>query len=168
MVKQVVILDDVATSKLAREIARDIRPLKEILRQFNLTEDSFEKVIEGKFFQVRLAEETHLWNASDPLTIRGRVEVKTATMIEDMLLEAYTLFHDRNQPMAAKIELLKWAARIAGMGENANGGVRGSNSDSQVKITINIAGHNLEFDKERKLPERVIDGTVVDLTPEKV
>jgi hypothetical protein len=155
-------LDDAATSRLARELARDIKPLKEILQQFHLSEDQFDKVVESSFFQIRLAEETQLWNASDPLTIRGRIETKAATMVEDMLLEAYTLFHDRNQPMAAKVEMLKWAARVAGLGDAA--GVRGSNSDNQVKITINIAGKELAFDKE-KLPERVIDADVVQLTP---
>ena len=42
--------------------------------------------------------------------------------------------------MAAKVEALKWAARMAGMGEAGNS--KGVNGDGQVKITINIAGHD--------------------------
>jgi hypothetical protein len=154
------VLSDPEISRLAREIARDIKELDVILPQFNLTAEQFDKIAESKFFQVRLAEEIQLWTATDPMSIRGRVEVKAATMVEDMLLEAYALFHDRDQPMAAKVEMLKWACRVAGMGEAKP---QGSN-DGGVKITINVAGKAIEFDKE-KLHPRVIDGTVVDLTP---
>lgn len=161
--KPLVLLDDAGVSRLAREVARDIFPIKDILQRFQLSEAQFETVTDSKFFQVRLAEEVQLWNASDPLTIRGRVETKAATLVEDCLLEVYTLVHDRNQPMAAKVEALKWAARIAGMGEAGN--AKGMNGEGQVKITINIGGKSLEFDKE-KLPRDVTKSTdVVDLTP---
>lgn len=81
--------------------------------------------------------------------------------MEDCLLEAYTLIHDRSQPLAAKVEMLKWAARMAGLGENKSAG----NAEGGVKITINVGGKALEFDKEKAvLPGRVTD--VVELTPE--
>jgi hypothetical protein len=164
--KPLVTLDDAGVSRLAREVARDIKSIKEILTQFQLDESQFEQITDSKFFQVRLAEEVQLWTASDPLSIAKRIETKAATLVEDCLLEVYGLIHDRNQPMAAKVEALKWAARMAGMGEAA--GVRGGNSDGQVKITINIAGKNLEFDKE-KLPRDVTKASdVVDLTPSTV
>ena len=158
--KPSVLMDDAATSRLAREMARDIFPLKDILTRFQLTEEQFESVADSKFFQVRLAEEVQLWTASDPLSIAKRIETKAATLVEDCLLEVYALIHDRNQPMAAKVEALKWAARMAGMGEAA--GAKG-NSDGQVRITINVGSTKLEFDKEKSLPGRVTD--VVDLTP---
>lgn len=157
-------LSDADISRLTRELARDIKPLKELMAEHGLDLESFERLTETKFFQTRLTEETLLWNASDPLTIAKRIETKAATMVEDCLLEVYGLIHDKNQPMQAKVEALKWAARMAGLGEAAR---QGSNADGQVKITINIAGRSLEFEKE-KLPGNVIDGTVVDLTPEKV
>jgi len=161
MARTPITLPDAAISRLAREIARDILPLEAILKTYNLTAEGYDQIVDSKFFQVRLAEEIQLWNASDPLSIAKRIETKAATMVEDCLLEVYALIHDRDQPMAAKVEALKWAARMAGMGEAA----RQTGSDGGVKITINVGGQALEFDKEKKLPERVIDGTVVDLTP---
>lgn len=161
MVRSLVNLPDAAVSRLAREIARDILPLEDILKTYNLTAEDYDQIVDTKFFQVRLGEEIQLWNASDPLSIAKRIETKAATMVEDCLLEVYALIHDRDQPMTAKVEALKWAARMAGMGEAA----RQTGSDGGVKITINVGGNSLEFDKEKKLPERVIDGTVVDLTP---
>lgn len=153
------VLSDPEISRLAREMARDIKELDVILKQFNLTADQFDKIAESKFFQVRLAEEIQLWTASDPLSIAKRIETKAATLVEDCLLEVYALIHDRDQPMNAKVEALKWAARMAGMGEAKTTGSDGGG----VKITINVAGRALEFDKEKALPSGVTD--VVDLTP---
>jgi hypothetical protein len=155
-------LSDPEISRLAREIARDIKPLAEILEVFRLDAADFDKVSETKFFQVRLAEEIQLWNASDPVAINKRIETKTATMVEDCLLEVFRLIHDPEQPMQAKIEALKWAARMAGLGEAKTGSAEGGG----VKITINVGSQTIAFDKEPKLPSRVIDGSVVDLTPE--
>lgn len=154
-------LTDPEISRLAREMARDIKELPEILAQFKLDADQFDVVANNGFFQQRLNEEIQLWNASDPLSINKRIEVKASTMIEDLLLEAYALICDRAQPMQAKVEMLKWIARLAGLGENRPAG----DGSGGVKITINLGQQALQFDKEKKLPERVIDGTVVDLTP---
>ena len=153
-------LSDPEISRLARELARDIKPLAEILKQFALDADQFDSVMANSFFQQRLAEETQLWNASDPLSVAKRIETKAATLVEDCLLEVYALIHDPQQPMNAKVEALKWAARMAGMGENA----AKADASGGVKITINVGNRALEFDKE-KLPSRVIDADVVDLTP---
>ena len=154
-------LKDPEISRLAREIARDIVPLDEILKRFGLMADDFDVVANNNFFQQRLAEEIQLWNASDALSASKRIETKAATLVEDCLLEAYTLIHDRSQPLAAKVEMLKWAARMAGLGENKSAG----NAEGGVKITINVGGKALEFDKEKAvLPGRVTD--VVELTPE--
>jgi len=156
-------LTDPAISKLAREIARNMRPLPDILSSFRLNAESFDRITEMGFFQQRLAEETLLWTASDANTIANRIKTKSATIVEDCLLEVYNLIHDKNQPMQAKVEALKWAARIAGLGENAQQSGDGS---GQIKITINIGNKQLDFEKEQ-LPPRVIDADVVDLTPEK-
>jgi len=156
-------LNDVLISRLAREIARDMRPLNQILESYRLDAEGFDQVADDRFFQTRLAEETALWNAPDALSISQRIKTKAATIVEDCLLEALVLIHDKNQPMSAKVEMLKWAARMAGLGENAH--VQGSAEDRQVKITINIGDKRLEFDKQKpELPGRVTD--VVDLTPE--
>jgi hypothetical protein len=163
MARNLITLPDAAISRLAREIARDILPLDEILKTYRLTAEDYDQVVDSKFFQVRLAEEIQLWNASDPLSIAKRIETKAATLVEDCLLEAYALVHDREQPMAAKVEMLKWAARMAGMGET---GRQGASDGGGVKITINVGTSKLEFDKENTvLPRAVTD--VIDLTPDK-
>jgi len=162
MAKLPALLDDAGISRLAREVARDIKELPDILATFKLTDEQFDRIVDSKFFQTRLNEEVQLWNASDAPAINKRIETKAATMVEDCLLEVYALVHDREQPLAAKVEALKWAARMAGLGEAKTGASDGGG----VKITINVGGQELKFDKEKvNLPPRVTD--VVDLTPDK-
>src|SRR5262245_33393901 len=106
-------LDDATISRIARECARDIYPPKEIRERYKLTPDEFDRVVESQFFKVRLAEEVDLWNASDAKSIATRIGVKSATMVEECLVEVYSLIHDKTQPMAPKIAALQWASRLA-------------------------------------------------------
>jgi hypothetical protein len=157
-------LNDALISKLAREVARQIIPIPNLLTTFKLSQSQFDQLIDTPMFHQRLIEEQAIWNASDAMSIASRIKSKASTMIEELLLDAYTLVQDPEQPMSAKVEMLKWASRLAGLTDNPNIKGGGAAEDSRVKITINIGGNKLEFDKE-KLPERVISGDVVDLTP---
>ena len=161
------VLGDVLISRLAREVARNLVPIERIQENYKITQAQFEDILLTPFFQTRLAEELELWNASDSSSITKRIGAKAATMIEESLTEVYALIHDRLQPMPAKIEALKWASRMAGIGEGS-ANVKGSPDDKGVKITINIGDRTIAFDKERVLPSTVIEGESVELTPDVV
>ena len=92
---------------MAREIARDIYPPREIRVRYKLTEEEFDRITTSTFFQTRLKEELDLWNASDAKSIAVRIGTKAATMIEECLIEVYALVHDKSQPMAAKVSALQ-------------------------------------------------------------
>jgi hypothetical protein len=136
------VLHDAMISRLAREVARQITPIPNIIKTFGLDQETFDKLVDTTIFQTRLTEEAAIWNATDALSISKRISAKAATLIE----------------------MLKWASRLAGLTDNPNIKGGGPGEDARVKITINIGGNKLEFDKE-KLPERVIQGDVVNLTP---
>lgn len=156
---------DTTISRLAREVAREIRPIAEIRESFQLSTEGWDEIIQTEAFKQRLTEELAIWNASDPKSIAERIGSKAATMVEECLAEVYALIHDRTQPMAAKIEALKWASRISGIENNSS--VRpGEGDDPRVRITINIGTDKIQFDKERALPPKVIEGDLVELTPE--
>jgi hypothetical protein len=158
-------LDDVMISRVAREIARDIYPPKEVRLRYKLTEDEFDKVTMSSFFQIRLKEELDLWNASDPKSIAMRIGTKAATMVEECLVEVYALVHDRTQPMAPKIAALQWASRLAGIGENPS--VRGGVGESdRVRFNIIINNQKVSFDQSVEQPT-VIEGAarLVDKDP---
>ena len=149
-------LDDASISRVAREIARDIYPPKEIRAKYHLSELEFDRILASNFFQIRLKEELDLWQASDPKSIATRIGVKAATMVEECLVEVYALIHDRAQPMAPKIAALQWASRLAGMGENPS--VRGDTGSDRIRFNIVINNQRISFDESAEQPP-IIDGT---------
>lgn len=149
-------LNDVVVSQLAREIARDLMPTGTVLRKFNLDLETYETILDLPFFQRRLEEELAIWNGSDSSSIRTRIAAKAATVIEESLMEAFDLIHDKSQPLSGKVEMLKFAARLAMMGEHV--GDPGA-ADSKVVINISYGGEKLSFEKEKDRPP------VIDVTP---
>jgi hypothetical protein len=158
-------LDDAVISRVAREIARDIYPPTEIRQKYKLDEQQFDRILTSAFFQIRLKEELDLWNASDPKSIATRIGVKSATMVEECLLEVYALIHDKTQPMAPKIAALQWASRLAGVGENPS--VRGAEVGPGDRIRFNIVINNqrVSFDQSAEGPP-IIEGAVNLNSPE--
>jgi len=156
-------INDVLISRLARDLARNLFPQKQIRESYKLSVDDLEKIMDTPYFQTRFAEELELWSAADAKSVLTRISAKSATLIEDSLIEAYKLVHDRTQPLAAKVELLKWAARMAGAGENPN--VKQDDSE-RVRFNIFIDNKKVVFEKE-PLPPTVIEGsaTLVDKDP---
>jgi hypothetical protein len=150
-------------SRLAREIARDLIPIEEICERYKLSEDEYQRLIKHPMFARRFQEELDIWNASTPHAIGGRISAKTATMIEESLPEIYALIHDRNVPMAPKIEALKWASRVAGVGEREN---TQQTLGERVRFNIFIGDQKVSFDKEIT-DAKTIEGsaTLVDKAP---
>lgn len=136
--------DDVLISQLAREVARDLMPTDAVLKRFRLDSQTYERVLDLPFFQHRLEEELAIWNGSDSNSIRARIAAKAATVIEESLMEVFDLVHDKSQPLSGKVEALKFAARLASMGE-------GSGVDTSEKVIINITfgQDKLHFETQR-------------------
>jgi len=149
---------ELLASRLAREVARDLIPLDMILERYKLDEEDYQRILRSPIFAQRFQEELEIWNASNPQAIATRIGAKAATMIEESLEEVYALIHDKNQPMPAKIEALKWASRMAGIGEREAMGavVPGSN----VRFNIFIGDKKVSFEKD--IPnEKTIEGSAV-------
>jgi len=148
---------ELMVSRLAREIARDLVPIADICTRYKIDEDQYQRMIKHPMFAQRFQEELDIWNASTPRAITERIGAKAATMIEESLVEVYTLIHDRNVPMAAKVEALKWASRVAGIGEkDANQGQPGD----RVRFNIYIGEKKVSFDKD-VTPTKTIEGSAV-------
>jgi hypothetical protein len=154
-VTSAVTLNDVIVSQLAREIARDIVPFDAVLKKFRLDTATYERIFDLPFFQRRLEEELAVWNGSDSGSIRTRIAAKAATVIEESLMEVFDLVHDKSQPLSGKVEALKFAARLASMGD----GAAPSDGDNRVIINIRFGSESITFEKQRaEMP-------VLDVTP---
>jgi len=147
--------NEVVISQLAREVARDIIPRDAVLKKFQLSTGTYEKILDLPFFQRRLEEELAIWNGSDSGSIRARIAAKAATLIEESLLEVFDLVHDKNQPLSGKVEALKFAARLASM----EGGAVPADGDGKVVINISFGNEKVQFIKEREAP--VIDAVPI-------
>jgi hypothetical protein len=152
-------ITDTIISRLAREIARNLYPPAAVREQFKLSVEEFDDATNSAFFQTRLAEEISLWN--DPQNARVRISAKAATLIEESMPEIYALIHDRTQPMSAKVQALQAAARWAGIEHNPAITGGGDDGDRKVKITINIDGKALSYEKEKA---KIVDAEVVQLS----
>ena len=147
---------ELLASRLARELARDLVPLETILERYKIDEDDYQRILRHPMFAQRFQEELDIWNASTPMAIAERIGSKAATMIEESLVEVYSLIHDRNQPMASKIEALKWASRISGIGEKEASAIT---PGDRVRFNIYIGDKKMSFEKEPST--KTIEGTSV-------
>lgn len=138
-------LNEVDLSRLAREIARDLKPLEMILKDLQITSEQFERIQSNPIFTTRLGEEAAVWGASTRANVRERVSIKAATMIEELLIEAVGIVQDPEIPGAARIQALQFLAKMGELGEKAD--VRDDGS-GRVTININLGAEKLRFDKD--------------------
>ena len=105
---------DIAMVKLAREIAMDIQPLAVILKQYSITDETWEELQRNTRFQMLLGSEVEAWQTA--LNTHERVKMKSAAMLEEWLPELNVRLNDHNEALPAVIEAGKMLARIAGLG----------------------------------------------------
>jgi hypothetical protein len=147
---------ELLASRLAREVARDLVPIDQICERYKIDDDTYERILRHPLFQQRLQEEVDIWNASTPRAITERISAKAATMIEESLIEVYELVHDKNQPMSAKIEALKWASKLAGVGERET---KDLIPGERVRFNIYIGDKKVSLEKE--VVPTTIEGSAV-------
>jgi ribosomal protein L7/L12 len=148
---------ELLASRLAREIARDLIPVDQICERYKVDDDTYQRILRHPMFQQRLQEELDIWNASTPRAITERISAKAATMIEESMVEVYQLIHDKAQPMSAKIDALKWASRLAGVGERE---AKDLLPGERVRFNIYIGDKKISFEPEPTQPA-TIEGTAV-------
>jgi len=145
---------ELTLSRLARDIARDIVDIPDLLKVHQLTLAQYESILDNKFFQNRLEEEIAAWSADG----RARIQAKAMAILEEGLVELYDLIHDKSQAMPAKIEALKFTARLASMSEGA------VPIDPQERIVFNITigGQKHTYEQQREDP-KLIEGDATTL-----
>lgn len=151
-------LTEVDISRLAREIARDLRPLEVILDKMNIDTAQYEAIRDNHIFQARMVEEASIWAGTTRQTLRERVASKAAIAIEELLEDAIGIVRNGDIPGAARVQALQFIAKLGQLGDNALAVDDGS---GRVQINIMIGGQKIVFDKE--VPERgpMLEGEVI-------
>lgn len=141
--------------KLARELAIDHFDPETILKNHQISADTWENIKNNKRFHDLLESEIAAWNSAT--NTHERTRLKAAALVEEYLPEGNARIHDPKENLPAKVELLKVMTRIAGMGIDKADVHNGS--AEKVSITINLgADHKLKFEKEVNAP--LIEGQV--------
>jgi hypothetical protein len=149
-------ITEVDISRLAREIARDLKPLEFTLEKLGISSEAFDRVQNSEIFKTRLSEEAAVWSSHTKQSIRERVATKAAIAIEELLRDAIQLVQDPEVPGAARVQALQFIAKLGQLGDGAAATDDGS---GRVQININIAGSRVSFDKETQ--PKTIEGDVV-------
>lgn len=146
------VYDDMKLVKLAREIARGIKPIPDILSDNGLTQPDFEDIQTLPHFNKMLASEIAAWGSAE--NTADRVKLKAGAMIEEFLPELYARLNDRSEPLMAKIKAVEVASKLAGYGERDIASV-GSPGD-RVQVIINL-GSDTKLQYDKRLPPKVIE-----------
>ena len=125
-------LDWPSLSKLAREVAMDIKERHAILKDYNLTQTQYDYLeANNEFYQQALRAACQEWHA--PLSTQERLRVEAAAILEDGLPGLGARMQAKSEGLPGVIEAAKLFAKIAGVGEREAGtGAPGE------RFTINI------------------------------
>lgn len=153
------VITEIDISRLAREIARDLRPLELTLEQMHISSEQWDRIQNNPIFHTRMIEEAQLWSASTKQNVRERVALKASFMVEELLLDAVGMVQDVGLPGAARVQALQFIAKMGHLGEGA---ISKDDGSGRVQINILIGDQKLRFDKETSSDSaKEIEGEVV-------
>lgn len=122
--------DERRLTHLAREIAMDILEVEDILRLNNVRPEEWEAIQDTPAFQVLLTREMERWNSG--LSTAERIRIKAMFLVEDSLLAASQVINNAAEGAQGRARMLEAVAKIANVGEKAQGGAEGGKVIIQI------------------------------------
>ncbi len=98
-------------SRLAIELAVQIRPVAEILIHYNLSRAELSTKLKEPMFRDMVKQAKTLWHSD--LSIKERIRLKSQVLVEDSLLSIFQIIHDANNAVPAKLDAFKQLSRVA-------------------------------------------------------
>jgi len=150
-------LTEVDISRLAREIARNLKPLELVLETHGIEAEAWDRIQASQIFLTRLAEEAAVWAGTTRDNLRNRIATKAAIAVEESMGEAIAMVGDARIGGEARIKALQFLAKLGQLDAN-----QATKDDGSGRVTINIllGGKKLSFDKETNEP-KIIDAEVL-------
>lgn len=133
---------------LAREIAMDIYPLDQILKNHEIPAARWEQIRLNARFQGLLLKQVEEWNSA--LNTGERVKLKSLACVEEALPEFYARMHDPKENLPAKVKALEVIGGLAGLGKGGQA-VQGGGGE-RFSVTINMGA-----DQQIKIEAPTID-----------
>lgn len=144
-------------ASLARQLAQNIRPPSDVLKDFGLTEDDYEtKVKPNPLFAQALTGLIQEWN--DAGNSPKRLRLQAQAILEDTMPAIGARISDRKEDLEGAVKAFQAVSKIAGMEEAKGAPISGG---ERFTITINLGGEQpLTYEKTTGLP--TIEGKIAD------
>lgn len=120
-------------SRLAVEVAVQIRPIAEVLNAYSLSRTDLVRKLKDPMFRDMVKQAKSIW--SSDLSIKERIRLKSQVLVEDSLLSIFSIVHNVDMAVPAKLDAFKQLARVAEVDspERARGG-----EGSRFTVSINL------------------------------
>lgn len=120
-------------SRLAVEVAVQIRPIAEVLNAYSLTRADLVRKLRDPMFRDMVKQAKSIW--SSDLSIKERIRLKSQVLVEDSLLAIFSIVHNHDNAIPAKLDAFKQLARVAEVDspERSKGG-----DGSRFTVSINL------------------------------
>jgi hypothetical protein len=106
-------------SRLAMELASELTPLPDILRNYNLTRTQLKSLLATQTFRDMFSEAKQIWRSGS--NVRQRVRLKAALLAEDSLLEIFRVVHDATANTASRLQAFKQIADLTDIAPRKDG-----------------------------------------------
>ncbi len=98
-------------SRLAIELAVQIRPVAELLVHYNLSRAKLVTKLKEPMFRDMVRQAKTLWHSD--LNIKERIRLKSQVLIEDSLLSIFQIIHNDSNAIPAKLDAFKQLSKVA-------------------------------------------------------
>jgi len=122
-------------SRLAMELAIEISDLPSILERYHLSKDQLKTKLSNPQFRRMVHENRTTWKSD--LSVKERIRVKSMILVEDSLLELYSIFHNQDTAVGARLDAFKSMSKVATVDVPDKDG---QSVGERVMININIPG----------------------------
>ena len=122
-----------ADSRLAVELATQIREVADILSIYNLTRKELATKLRDPMFRDMVKQAKQLW--SSDLNIKERIRLKSQVLVEDSLMSVFGIVHGPDNAIPAKLDAFKQLARVAEVDQPDR---KTGDTGSRFTVSINL------------------------------
>lgn len=149
---------DPSFASLARELAQDIRPVDDVLKDYGFTDTDDPRWLflqRSNDFKRMLAEASKEWNAAD--STKRRVQQKALASLEVSLPNIHALINNPATAPTARIDGARLLQNLAGMAGPVSTNL--GDGGGGVSININFGGNSVQATLQ---PKQVIEGNALE------
>jgi len=121
-------------ASLAHDLACKLLPVSAVLEKYKLDSARLKTIIATSQFKVLYDEAKARWDKDT--NTEDRIRSKSAMLVEDSLLEVYSILHHQDTSNSSKLESFKQLTTVADLGPKR--AKDGEKSSHRTTITINV------------------------------